>query len=625
MAGDRQFMKKTARKIMKNIIEGHGLSFRYQHFDENGKVDFAQTALDGVDLEVEPGQFIAILGHNGSGKSTLARQLNALLLPTEGTLYVDGYDTRDESSLWDIRQSAGMVFQNPDNQIIASVVEEDVGFGPENMGIPTEDIWIRVEKALRSVGMWKMRSSSPNRLSGGQKQRVAIAGVIAMKPKCIVLDEPTAMLDPGGRAEVIRTVHELNRTEGVTVILITHYMEEVVNADRVIVMDQGKVVLTGTPGEIFSQTELLRQHRLDVPQVTLLAYELKKAGLDIRDGILTVEELTKELDGLIGKQKRPESKSQQHTETPEDISAAGHKTPGQETDSRDEEQETDGRHQICVEHLNYIYDPGTSYERKALDDISFTVGKGEFIGLIGHTGSGKSTLIQHLNGLNKASSGRILIDGEDIYSDGYSMKELRFKVGLVFQYPEHQLFESDVLKDVCFGPKNQGLSDEEALARARAAMRSVGLDESFEKKSPFDLSGGQKRRAAIAGILAMNPEVLVLDEPTAGLDPKGRDEILDLLKDLHEERDITIILVSHSMEDVANYVSRIIVMDEGRILYDDIPRNVFIHVKELESVGLAAPRVTYVMDALRKDGWDVDTSVTTITQAQSEILRVLGR
>ena len=592
---------------MKNIIEGHGLSFRYQHFDENGKVDFAQTALDGVDLEVEPGQFIAILGHNGSGKSTLARQLNALLLPTEGTLYVDGYDTRDESSLWDIRQSAGMVFQNPDNQIIASVVEEDVGFGPENMGIPTEDIWVRVEKALRSVGMWKMRSSSPNRLSGGQKQRVAIAGVIAMKPKCIVLDEPTAMLDPGGRAEVIRTVHELNRTEGVTVILITHYMEEVVNADRVIVMDQGKVVLTGTPREIFSQAELLRQHRLDVPQVTLLAYELKKAGLDIRDGILTVEELTKELDSLSGSKRQPESRSQQHA------------------DSRNEEQETDGRHQICVEHLNYIYDPGTSYERKALDDISFTVGKGEFIGLIGHTGSGKSTLIQHLNGLNKASSGRILIDGEDIYSDGYSMKELRFKVGLVFQYPEHQLFESDVLKDVCFGPKNQGLSDEEALARARAAMRSVGLDESFEKKSPFDLSGGQKRRAAIAGILAMDPEVLVLDEPTAGLDPKGRDEILDLLKDLHEERNITIILVSHSMEDVANYVSRIIVMDEGRILYDDIPRNVFIHVKELESVGLAAPRVTYVMDALQKDGWDVDTSVTTIMQAQGEILRVLGR
>ena len=606
---------------MKNIIEGHGLSFLYQHFDEDGKVDFAQTALDGVDLEVEPGQFIAILGHNGSGKSTLARQLNALLLPSEGTLYVDGYDTRDESNLWNIRQSAGMVFQNPDNQIIASVVEEDVGFGPENMGIPTEDIWVRVEKALRSVGMWKMRSSSPNRLSGGQKQRVAIAGVIAMKPKCIVLDEPTAMLDPGGRAEVIRTVHELNRTEGVTVILITHYMEEVVDADRVIVMDQGKVVLTGTPKEIFSQVELLRKHRLDVPQVTLLAYELKQKGLDLPDGILSPEELLQNLDTLCGQRKQCD------TETAlQDTAQAADETARVVNKELRKSHTDEGRtEQIRIEHLNYIYDPGTAYERTALDDISLTIHNGEFIGIIGHTGSGKSTLIQHLNGLNRASSGRLLFSGEDIYSEGYPMRALRFKVGLVFQYPEHQLFESDVLKDVCFGPKNQGLSEEEALARAREAMRSVGLDESFEKKSPFDLSGGQKRRAAIAGILAMDPEVLVLDEPTAGLDPKGRDEILDLLKSLHEERNITIILVSHSMEDVANYVSRIIVMDEGRILYDDVPEKVFIHVKELESVGLAAPRVTYIMDALRRDSWDVDASVTTIAQARDEILRALGR
>ena len=623
-------MREKAQKIMKNIIEGHGLSFRYQHFDENGEVDFDQTALDGVDLEVEPGQFIAILGHNGSGKSTLARQLNALLLPTEGTLYVDGYDTRDESNLWNIRQSAGMVFQNPDNQIIASVVEEDVGFGPENMGVPTEDIWKRVEKALRSVGMWKMRNSSPNRLSGGQKQRVAIAGVIAMKPKCIVLDEPTAMLDPGGRAEVIRTVRELNRAEGVTVILITHYMEEVVDADRVIVMDQGKVVMTGTPREIFSQVEQLRKYRLDVPQVTLLAYELKRKGLDLPDGILTPEELIENLDALGASGRLTEKK----TSTPGASGEAGREMEAGQIDAgrTDADREMDagqtgtGREeQIRIEHLNYIYDPGTAYERTALDDIGLTIHDGEFIGIIGHTGSGKSTLIQHLNGLNRASSGRLLFNGDDIYSEGYPMRELRFKVGLVFQYPEYQLFESDVLKDVCFGPKNQGLPDEEVLARARAAMRSVGLDETFEKKSPFDLSGGQKRRAAIAGILAMEPEVLVLDEPTAGLDPKGRDEILDLLRSLHEERNITIILVSHSMEDVANYVSRIIVMDEGKILYDDVPKKVFIHVRELESVGLAAPRVTYVMDALRRDGFSVDTSVTTIMQARDEILRALGR
>lgn len=279
----------------KYIIDGQDLSFEYLHYDENGRVDFTQKALSGVNLQVEAGQFIAILGHNGSGKSTLARQLNALLLPCGGTLFIDGKDTRDEKNLWDIRQSAGMVFQNPDNQIIASVVEEDVGFGPENMGIPTAGIWERVEKSLRDVGMWEYRSDSPNRLSGGQKQRVAIAGVLAMKPKCIVLDEPTAMLDPGGRAEVIRTVHELNRTAGVTVILITHYMEEVILADRVIVMDEGKVVMGGTPREIFSRVDELRSIRLDVPQVTLLAHELKKSGVSVPEGVLTIKELIQAL------------------------------------------------------------------------------------------------------------------------------------------------------------------------------------------------------------------------------------------------------------------------------------------------------------------------------------------
>ncbi len=279
--------------------------------------------------------------------------------------------------------------------------------------------------------------------------------------------------------------------------------------------------------------------------------------------------------------------------------------------------------EIQIEHLNYIYNPGTSYEKKALDDISLKIGSGEFVGMIGHTGSGKSTLIQHMNGLIKASSGRVLVDGEDITAENYPLRELRCKVGLVFQYPEYQLFEADVLSDVCFGPKNQGLSKEEARERARAALRSVGLDESYEKRSPFNLSGGQKRKAAIAGILAMEPQILVLDEPTAGMDPKGRDEILDLLKQLHEERKISIILVSHSMEDVANYVSRIIVLDEGKILYDDEPASVFAHVKELEQVGLAPPQVSYVMSALREDGWDVDTSATTIDEAARQILHAL--
>ena len=278
---------------------------------------------------------------------------------------------------------------------------------------------------------------------------------------------------------------------------------------------------------------------------------------------------------------------------------------------------------IKLDHVTYVYSGGTAFERKALDDICLEIPDGQFVGMIGHTGSGKSTLIQHLNGLLQATSGTIYVDGEDIYREGYDRKALRGRVGLVFQYPEHQLFETDVFTDVCFGPKNQGLSDEEIKERAVSALAMVGMDESFYKKSPFELSGGQKRRAAIAGILAMHPRVLILDEPTAGLDPKGRDEILDQVARLHREQKITVILVSHSMEDVANYVDRIIVMNKGRVLYDDVPASVFAHYRELEEVGLAAPQVTYVTRNLEEMGWDIHTAVTTVEEAKEAILAAL--
>ncbi len=281
-----------------NMIKAAKLVFEYIRRDEEGNVEAIQTALDQVDLDIQQGEFIAVLGHNGSGKSTLAKHLNAILAPTEGSLWIDGNDARDDSKIWEIRQSAGMVFQNPDNQIVASVVEEDVGFGPENIGVATDEIWTRVLDSLTAVGMLKYRKHSPNKLSGGQKQRVAIAGVVAMQPKCIVLDEPTAMLDPLGRADVLRTVHELNRQKGVTIILITHYMEEVVDADRVYVMDQGRVVMQGTPREIFSQVDELKAHRLDVPQITQLAHELRQEGLNVPQGILTREELLRELQRI---------------------------------------------------------------------------------------------------------------------------------------------------------------------------------------------------------------------------------------------------------------------------------------------------------------------------------------
>ncbi|MEI3412672.1 MAG: energy-coupling factor transporter ATPase [Blautia sp.] len=277
------------------IIETRDLVFDYIRRDEEGNVEGITTAVDNVSLSVKQGDFIAILGHNGSGKSTLAKHFNAILYPTEGTVFVDGMDTRDDEKLWDVRREAGMVFQNPDNQIIGQIVEEDVGFGPENLGVPTEEIWQRVEESLKAVGMYEFRKYAPGKLSGGQKQRVSIAGVIAMHPKCIVLDEPTAMLDPLGRKEVIRAVRALNDVEGITVILITHYMEEIIHADKVFVMDQGKVALQGTPREIFSQVEKLKELRLDVPQVTMLAHELREKGLDIPEGILTKEELIEAL------------------------------------------------------------------------------------------------------------------------------------------------------------------------------------------------------------------------------------------------------------------------------------------------------------------------------------------
>lgn len=286
------------QETVMGIVEAKNLTFEYIRRDEEGNVEGITTAVDNVNIDIKAGDFVAVLGHNGSGKSTFAKHLNALVMPTEGTVYVDGMDTKDSGNTLSIRQTAGMVFQNPDNQIVGTLVDEEVGFGPENIGVPTEEIWERVEKSLKAVGMYQFRSASPNKLSGGQKQRVAIAGIVAMKPKCIVLDEPTAMLDPLGRKEVLNVLHELNRKENVTIILITHYMEEVIDADYVYVMDGGKLVMDGTPRQIFTQVEMLKSMRLDVPQVTELAYELKKAGLPIKDGIIRNEELVEELKRL---------------------------------------------------------------------------------------------------------------------------------------------------------------------------------------------------------------------------------------------------------------------------------------------------------------------------------------
>lgn len=596
------------------IIKSENLVHKFSVTDENDNIIEENSALDGVNIEVEEGQFIAILGHNGSGKSTFARHINAMLTPDEGTLFVNGWDTRDESKIWDIRQNAGMVFQNPDNQIIATVVEEDVGFGPENLGVPTEEIWERVEKALSSVGMLEYRHHSPTKLSGGQKQRVAIAGVVAMKPKCIVLDEPTAMLDPNGRKEVIKTVRELNKQENVTVILITHHMNEVIDADKVFVMDKGQVVMEGTPREVFAHVDEIKKLGLDVPQVTEIADRLNKNGIKMGDCVLTIKEFKERFKAVKGELWSYNAVTHDKEDGAKKSRAAKFQEEKKiEIDCIDKIDSVldkmDNKLLLKAENLRYVYEEGTAYEKGALDGVSLDIHEGEFLAIIGHTGSGKSTLIQHLNGLIKADSGSIYFNGENIYDKEFSLPFLRKHVGLVFQYPEHQLFETTVFEDVCFGPKNLGLSKEEIENAARKALKQVGLDESYFEKSPFELSGGEKRRVAIAGVLAMNPDVLILDEPTAGLDPKGRDSILNKLKELQLERNIAIVLVSHSMEDVAKYADRLVVMNQGKKLFDGDVREVFGHYKELEEIGLAAPQVTYLMAETGKTVTTVDEAV----------------
>ena len=564
-----------------DFVKSEHLVYDYKTYNEQSEI-VTNRAIDSLDIAIPKGQFIAVLGHNGSGKSTFAKHINALLLPSDGKITVNGLDTAEEKNIWNIRQSAGMVFQNPDNQIIATIIEEEVAFGPENLGVPSDEIKVRVEDALLSVNMSKYRNSSPMMLSGGQKQRIAIAGVLAMKPDCIVLDEPTAMLDPIGRRQVINTLLQLNK-QGITIVLITHYMEEACLADRVAVFDKGKLVMDGTPKEIFKQVDKIKALHLDVPQVTELCYKLRKHGIDIAEDILTIEDMTAALLKTGFKDKIEFEKPKRQSKAGEPL--------------------------IEVRDLTHIYGKETVYERVALKDVNITVFKGELVGLIGHTGSGKSTLIQHFNALTKSEDGTVLLAGFDINSDKSKLKEIRQRVGLVFQYPEHQLFETTVFKDVAFGPANMGLDSAEIEKRVKEALEFVGMGEDMYEKSPFELSGGQKRRVAIAGVLAMRPEVLVLDEPTAGLDPFSRDEILGNIKKMHDELGITVILVSHSMEDISKIADRILVMNNGSVEIFDTPEKVFENVKRLTEIGLNAPQISLLMDSLRDKGIDVPKDI----------------
>ena len=587
------------------MIECRGVSFSY---------DGATPALDGIDLNIEDGEFFCILGGNGSGKSTFAKHLNALLQPDAGTVRINGMDASDPELVYDIRSTAGMVFQNPDDQLVATLVEDDVAFGPENLGAPSAQIAQRVREALKGVGLVGFERHETHALSGGQKQRVALAGVLAMEPRVLILDEASSMLDPRGRKGLMKACRALH-DRGMTIVMITHFMEEAAEADRVAVFRAGRVAMLGTPEEILTRADELAQLNLDMPASCCLGTALRAKGVPVHaqvreaDMVAEIAQVYADRSGedTAGRPSASDSRVLDNVSSATDGTAVSEPV-------------------IEISHLSHSYSLSARERRRwhkrsvtagksskqalwgndpsspwALRDVSLTVRRGEFLGLAGHTGSGKSTLVQHLNGLIRPQEGAVYALGLDL-ANKKDAAAVKAKVGVVFQYPERQLFAETVTQDVAFGPHNLGLSQAEVARRVESSLARVGLDlATVGDKSPFELSGGQQRRVAFAGVLAMEPEVLVLDEPMAGLDPAARSDFLELIDRLHHGG-LTVVMVSHSMDDLANCCDRIVVMNEGAVFAEGTPAQVFAHADELKSIGLGVPAAQRMALALAEAG-----------------------
>lgn len=587
------------------MIECQGVSFSY---------DGVVPALDGVDLNIEDGEFFCILGGNGSGKSTFAKHLNALLQPDAGTVRINDMDASDPELVYDIRSTAGMVFQNPDDQLVATLVEDDVAFGPENLGVPSAQIAQRVREALKGVGLVGFEHHETHALSGGQKQRVALAGVLAMEPRVLILDEASSMLDPRGRQGLMKACRALH-DRGMTVVMITHFMEEAAEADRVAVFRAGRVAMLGTPEEILTRADELAQLNLDMPASCCLGRSLRAKGVPVCAQVREAD-MVSEI-------------AQAYTERSRlDIAEQPSASDSHVLDNGSSAADGIGASEPVIEisHLSHSYSLSARERRRwhkrsttadasskqalwgndpnspwALRDVTLTVRRGEFLGLAGHTGSGKSTLVQHLNGLIRPQEGSVCALGLDL-SNKKDAAAVKAKVGMVFQYPERQLFAETVAQDVAFGPRNLGLPQDEVARRVASSLARVGLDvAAIGDKSPFELSGGQQRRVAFAGVLAMEPEVLVLDEPMAGLDPAARRDFLGLIDRLHREG-LTVVMVSHSMDDLANCCDRIVVMNEGAVFAEGTPAQVFARANELKSIGLGVPAAQRMALALAQAG-----------------------
>lgn len=587
------------------MIECRGVSFSY---------DGAARALDGIDLNIEDGEFFCILGGNGSGKSTFAKHLNALLQPDTGAVRIDGMDASDPELVYDIRSTAGMVFQNPDDQLVVTLVEDDVAFGPENLGVPSAQIAQRVRDALKAVGLVGFERHETHALSGGQKQRVALAGVLAMEPRVLILDEASSMLDPRGRKGLMKACHALH-DRGMTIVMITHFMEEAAEADCVAVFRAGRVAMLGTPDEILTRADELAQLNLDMPASCCLGRVLRAKGVPVRAQV-------RETD-MVAEISRVYS---EHGMTNPAVRSLPLRSDAVVAESAATDESDASDPVIELSHVSYSYSLSARERRRwhkrsavedasnkqalwgndpsspwALRDVSLTVRRGEFLGLAGHTGSGKSTLVQHLNGLIRPQEGAVQALGLNL-SNKKDAAAVKAKVGVVFQYPERQLFAETVAQDVAFGPHNLGMPQAEVARRVESSLSRVGLDlATVGDKSPFELSGGQQRRVAFAGVLAMEPEVLVLDEPMAGLDPAARRDFLELIDRLHHEG-LTVVMVSHSMDDLANCCDRIVVMNEGAVFAEGTPAQVFAHADKLRSIGLGVPAAQRMALALAEAG-----------------------
>ena len=574
------------------MIDCRGVSFSY---------DGVTPALDGIDLNIEDGEFFCILGGNGSGKSTFAKHLNALLQPDAGTVRINGMDASDPELVYDIRSTAGMVFQNPDDQLVATLVEDDVAFGPENLGVPSAQIAQRVREALKGVGLVGFERHETHALSGGQKQRVALAGVLAMEPRVLILDEASSMLDPRGRKGLMKVCRALH-DRGMTIVMITHVMEEAAEADRVAVFRAGRVAMLGAPEEILTRADELAQLNLDMPASCCLGRALRAKGVPVcaqvreADMVAEIAQVYAERSGadVAGRPSASDSRVLDHASSAADGMVASepvieisHLSHSYTLSARERRRWRKRSTTVGASGKQALWgsDPNSPW---ALRDVSLTVRRGEFLGLAGHTGSGKSTLVQHLNGLIRPQEGSVCALGLDL-SSKKGAAAVKAKVGVVFQYPERQLFAETVAQDVAFGPRNLGLPQDEVVRRVATSLARVGLDlAAIGDKSPFELSGGQQRRVAFAGVLAMEPEVLVLDEPMAGLDPAARRDFLELIDRLHREG-LTVVMVSHSMDDLANCCDRIVVMNEGAVFAEGTPAQVFAQANELKLIGLGVP------------------------------------